>query len=349
MRLLLPESDISADYKSDGKPNNRHQFELTNLSNCTFSSILIGRKKTKMNKIVFLAFCAVAASVLVVFAEPVEYRANQRVRALEKQQQKPDPDSENIEATTENKNSPKQPSGELNGKQQAEEVEVPKTETDATTEADEKTTEQPQLPQLFVPTGWKAAGNLLVLPPGLVWVAPRTTTPAAKTTTEEGAEGTTAEAETSTATEEAETESATTESATTEAVDTTEDNRLARTKVETTSEPDAESVDAEATSDSSDGETPEVAKQPEEPQVHQQPPAVNAVNTFFIQLPDGSLQRVVFLNNGAGANYATSPFTAPLQLQPFVQPQPFGIGSAYAPNAAPRFVSYTAQYQVHGK
>lgn len=270
-----------------------------------------------MNKIVLIAFCVFASSMLAVLAEPADYRANQRVRALEKQQQSPkeEPESENVEVTTVNAGQ-NRPSGNQNEKQQVEEVEEPKGKPEPTTESNESGP--------YVPTGWQPAGNLLVLPPGVLWVAPQTTTPTA------AEEDTT----TTTTTDEAETESATTEAIGT--TETSETNRLARTKVETTSEPDAESVDVEAASDA-----PEV---PEVPQ-HEQPPAPHAVNTFFVQLADGSLQRVVLLNNGV--NYPTVPLTAALQAQPVLQVQPYSFGSVYA--GAPRIVSYTAQYQVHGR
>lgn len=292
-----------------------------------------------MNKILALAFCVLASSMLVAFAEPVDYRANQRVRALEKQQQpKPaeNPESENIEVTTQNDGkTPAPSSGDKNGKQQAEEVEEPKGKPDPSNNSQENANDSG-----FVPVGWKPAGNLLILPPGVFWVAPQSTTPAAETTTTEAAESTTteADAESTTTTEESETESATTE-----VPATTEDNRLARAKVETTSEPDAESVNVDAASDADAPEVPEVPQ-------HQQPPAVNAVNTFFVQLPDGSLQRVVLLNNNVGpTNYAAVPFPAALQAQPVIQaPQPYVFGSAY-PGVGPRVVSYTAQYQVHAK
>lgn len=289
-----------------------------------------------MNKILALAFCVLASSMLVAFAEPMEYRANQRVRGLDKQrqQQQPaqNPESENIEVTTQNdgKKPPLPSSEDKNEKQQAEEVEEPQSKSKPTANSQENTNEVP-----FVPVGWKPAGNLLILPPGVFWVAPQSTTPAVETTTTEADESTTteADAESTTTTEECETESATTE--------TTENNRSGR--VETTSEPDAESVEGAS-------DAPEVPQVPE----NQQPPAVNAVNTFFVQLPDGTLQRVVLLNTNNdnnniafAGNYATVPFPAALRAQPVAQaPQPFAFGSAYA---GPQSFSYSAQYQVHGK
>lgn len=298
-----------------------------------------------MNRIVFIAFCVFASSMLVVRAEPVEYRVNQRVRALEKQQQKPDanPDSENIEVTTVN-NGQNMTSGDQNEKQQVEEVEEPKGKPEPETESDGNASEPP-----YLASGWKPSGNLLVLPPGVLWVASQTTTPAAETTTETEATTTETETEsTATTTDEAETESATTEAANTDCAETTEENRLARTKVETTSEPDAESVDVEAASDS---DAPKSGA-PDVPEVtqHEQPPSPHAVNTFFVQLADGTLQRVVLLNNAANyptVNYPNVPFTAALQAQPVLQAQPYVFGSAFT--SAPRVVSYTAQYQVHGK
>lgn len=294
-----------------------------------------------MNKIVFFAFL-LSAVVLISSAEPVQYRANQRVKPLQQQQlqQKPadNPDSENIEVTTVD---PKNKSDNQSEKQQEEEVEEPKGKVEPTTESDESAP--------YVPSGWKPAGNLLVLPTngGIFYIAPQprvappTTTEAQETTESEGTtEGTTESATTESGTTEiGTTESATEDSTTEESGSTTEDDKFARTKVETTSEPDAESVDVETT-EAPVNETPEIPQ-------HEQPPSPTAVNTFFVQLSDGTFQRVVFVNAPA-TNLQAAPWTAALQAQPVLQPQPILQAQPYAFNSAyvaPKIVTYTSHYQ----
>lgn len=131
---------------------------------------------------------------------------------------------------------------------------------------------------------------------------------------------------------------------TTEAEATT--TQQTSSKLETTSEPDSEAV-----------EQPKVVNN-----VQPQPPVVGAAvppfiqagpGAFLIQLPDGSLQRFVFVaaSNGIppSANLApnqlvpvaTSPFQELAQPQAVQAQQPFG----YNPIAAPRVVTFSSQYQ----
>lgn len=317
-----------------------------------------------MRSLVFI-FCVVSV-IIGISAEPLRYRADLK---LGKQQEKPEaaPDSENIEVTTVNNGKPpktetaneKQVSGPLETKEPCGE-EHPTTPEQSIALAQ-------GLDAPYPPSGWRPAGRLLVLPAGVLYVAaqppPPTTTEVSESTTTEAAEPTTTEvaeprtqaftAELSVkglpTTEESATDVTTTESATTEA-NTTEDDateetteavavgdRLGQTKVETTSEPDAESVEVAATEEPKQEEVPEIPQ-------HEQPPSPHAVNTFFIQLADGSFQRVIFLNAPAPAPFPNVPVTAAYQAQPFFQSQPL-VANPFYSLATPKLVTYTSQYQ----
>lgn len=297
-----------------------------------------------MNKLGFLLFF-VAAAVIVISAEPVQYRA--RVRVAEKQQKpEADPESENVEVTT-----PKKGDSEKSGNQsekqveQGEEVEEPQANPETNTELEDKPNESSP----YVPSGWKPAGNLLVLPVGgWVYVAPQptaTTTEAQTATTELPTESATTDFAT---TEPATTETLTTETATTdesstddvttvestpnEVPQTSADIKSAKTGIETTSEPNSESVDVEESSEP-EQQVPQISEQ-------EQPPSPQAPNTFFIQLSDGTFQRVIFLN--PAANLQSVPVAANLQVQPIFQQQQLAV----SPIVNPKIVTFTSQYQT---
>jgi hypothetical protein len=153
-----------------------------------------------MNKLGFLLFF-VAATVFVIAAEPVQYRANQRVRVLQKQQEKPEenPDSENVEVTiTKSGGGGKSRNHSDKQVEQQEEVEEPRESPDAQPELEDKSNETP-----YVPSGSKPGGNLLVLPVGgWFYVSPQvpvaTMTEAQTFTTEEASKAPTTEVTTTT-------------------------------------------------------------------------------------------------------------------------------------------------------
>lgn len=322
-----------------------------------------------MRSLIVFIFCVVSV-IIVVSAEPLRYRTEVRVKRLGKLEEKPAgaPDSENIEVTTENYGkSPKSPKTETANEKQ---VIAPLETKEPCGEEHPATAQQSKaLPEEapYAPSGWKPAGRLLVLPAGVLYVAAEepapTTTEAAVQTTTEAAEQTTTEVAESPAlafraelsvkglptTEESVTDVATTESATTESSTTEDDaaeetttaaaveDRLGETKVETTSEPDAESVEVQATEEPKKDEVPEIPQQ-------EQPPSPHAVNTFFVQLTDGSFQRVIFVNAPAAAPFPTVPVTAAYQAQPFFQSQPL-VANPFFSYATPKLVTYTSQYQ----
>lgn len=121
-------------------------------------------------------------------------------------------------------------------------------------------------------------------------------------------------------------------------------------KLETTSEPDSEAVDVEQQPEpinsGGQGESQPPAIGPAVPPLLQSGPGA-----FIIQLPDGSLQRFVFIAAPQGVlPNANAPPNAllPVANSPFqqlVQPQvaqPFG----YSPIASPRVVTFSSQYQA---
>lgn len=102
--------------------------------------------------------------------------------------------------------------------------------------------------------------------------------------------------------------------------------------LETTSEPNSEAVDVEKT----ESENPVPNQQPQLPQGPFQP-------AFFVQLPDGSYQRIVYF---PAQPPSVQPVTtaANVQFQQIVQPQvtPFGFN----PITNPRIVTFSSQYQA---
>lgn len=293
-----------------------------------------------------LILFTVLVVIISISAEPLRYRAELKVKELEKQQDENphgNHDCENIEVTTtnngkktQNNTNEKQVSGTL-------ETEEPRSKEEPTTTT-EQSSPLPKEPP-YVPSGWRPAGKLLVLPAGVLYVAAQplpVTTEVAEPTTE----SVTGEINVIglAATEEAVTDSTTTESATTEPTTVEDDStdetttvageKLGHIKVETISEPDAESVEVETTEPSKEAV-------PEVPQ-HEQPPSPQAVNTFFVQLSDGSFQRVVFLN--AQAPFPNAPVTAAYTAQPFLQSQQLVV-NPFSSFGTPKLVTYTSQYQ----
>lgn len=124
-------------------------------------------------------------------------------------------------------------------------------------------------------------------------------------------------------------------------------------KLETTSEPDSEAVDVEqqpgSVNNGEQGQSQRPEAGAEVPPLLQSGPAA-----FIIQLPDGSLQRFVFIAAPQGvlptANsppnallpVANSPFQQLVQPQLTQAAQPFG----YNPIASPRVVTFSSQYQA---
>lgn len=115
-------------------------------------------------------------------------------------------------------------------------------------------------------------------------------------------------------------------------------------KLETTSEPESEAVDVEQ------------QPKPVNTGGQSQPPPLGPgvqPGSFIIQLPDGSLQRFVFiaapnavlppanLQPNAILPVSTSPFQQLIQPQAAQTPQQFG----YNPIASPRVVTFSSQYQ----
>lgn len=99
-------------------------------------------------------------------------------------------------------------------------------------------------------------------------------------------------------------------------------------KLETTSEPDAEAVD--------------VGQQPQ-PQGRERPAiAPSNPGAFVVQLPDGSLQRFVFVATPNGLVPVSRP-----PFQQLVQPQIAQVPQSYPQNsiASPRVVTFSSQYQ----
>lgn len=117
-------------------------------------------------------------------------------------------------------------------------------------------------------------------------------------------------------------------------------------KLETTSEPDAEAVDIEQQPQSvnNGGQAQPPVAGPAVPPILQANPGA-----FIVQLPDGSLQRFVFIT-APNANLppnailpvATPPFQQIVQPQAVPVPQTFG----YNPIASPRVVTFSSQYQA---
>lgn len=157
----------------------------------------------------------------------------------------------------------------------------------------------------YAPSGWKPSGQLLLLPNEQETLAE--SSPAAANRDQENNENDDKEPTTVDA----------------KATATT-DKPLAR--LETTSEPDAEPVD--------------VNVQGQNNPAPNTPPVIQAAvpGAYFVQLPNGSLQRIIYLAAplAAPAAVAAPIATSNVQYQQLIQAQP---------NIAPRVVAYTTQYQ----
>lgn len=134
--------------------------------------------------------------------------------------------------------------------------------------------------------------------------------------------------------EESKDESTETNEATTETADeaTTTTNDSKSENLETTSEPDAEAVDVEQSN--------EEGKQAADPQAPQVPQT-----GFFIQLPDGSFQRIVYVapqTPQTQAAFVPQPANVPFQQLNQQPNNPFG----YNPITSPRIVTFSTQYNA---
>lgn len=121
-----------------------------------------------------------------------------------------------------------------------------------------------------------------------------------------------------------------------EATSTTENNDEATTTepksgdLETTSEPESETVDAKKSN--GDGQQSSNTNQPLVPQ-----------QAFYIQLPDGTLQRIVYLSQpGSQAAFTQQP--ANVQIQQLNQSPNYPFG--FNPIANPRIVTFSTQYHA---
>lgn len=125
-------------------------------------------------------------------------------------------------------------------------------------------------------------------------------------------------------------------STTTESDDETETTSAVTGALETTSEPNSEAVDVEKTESE---KNPAPNQPPQLPQGPFQP-------AFFVQLPDGSYQRIVYFPAQTPPVQQTVATAANVQFQQqqLVQPQvtPFG----YNPISNPRIVTFSSQYQA---
>lgn len=121
-------------------------------------------------------------------------------------------------------------------------------------------------------------------------------------------------------------------STTTESNDESETTTVVNGALETTSEPNSEAVDVENTK--SENSVPN--QQPQLPQGPFQP-------AFFVQLADGSYQRIVYFPAQPPSVQPVAT-TANVQFQPLFQPQvtPFGFN----PISNPRIVTFSSQYQA---
>lgn len=129
-------------------------------------------------------------------------------------------------------------------------------------------------------------------------------------------------------------------STTTEANDDMETTTVVLGELETTSEPDSEAVDVEKSKDD------ESSTKQADPNQQQVPNAFQPA--FFVQLPDGTYQRIVYLPapavQSAQAAFVQQPTGANFQFQQLVQPQvtPFGFN----PITNPKIVTFSSQYQA---
>lgn len=169
------------------------------------------------------------------------------------------------------------------------------TEQEEITENDSYPQSSPSSSGPYAPSGWKPSGQLLVLPARQQQYGPPQQQYGAPTT-----EYGTPDDDIST---------------TAEASDSSDSN-------ETTDEPDSENVNVE------NGPSQVQGSFNLQPQQQQQP-------GYFVQLADGSIQRVLYVstaNNVVGAK---------LQAQPVVQAQPLFVQPFYVPQT----VAFSSQYQ----
>lgn len=136
-------------------------------------------------------------------------------------------------------------------------------------------------------------------------------------------------------------ESNETESTSTETSDeaTTKTNAKSE-NLETTSEPQAEAVDVEESNE--EGKQATSNQQPT--QVQPQAPQVPQT-ALFVQLPDGSLQRIVYLPQQTPAQAAFIPQPANVQFQQLNQ-APATYPFAINPITNPKIVTFSSQYQA---
>lgn len=323
-------------------------------------------------KTIGLLVLIVSTGILAVSGEPVQYRQNQRARSFETARQVSDSAQESADdapyppAGQRPDKSLQLPSEVTNVEQPAElpteheaQTQESETEIQTTTELDAQTPAESEARSAngpYPPSGWRPEGPLLVLP--LDAQASETTTSIAEETTlspetvepqgrssSDGApyapsgwkpagrllllpneQQTLAESSPAAANQENENNENDDKEEITENTNTKTSTDKPLAKLETTSEPEAEAVDAS------------VSRQGN-PEPNIPPSAVQpAPGTYFVQLPNGALQRVV---------YVTSPLISPVaatsvQYQQLIQAQPV---LATNPAAAPRIVAYTTQYQ----
>lgn len=134
---------------------------------------------------------------------------------------------------------------------------------------------------------------------------------------------------------------ATTDQSTTESDDEATTTEAQKEDLETTSEPESEAVDDNAEKSNVDGQTATNAQSPAAaPQFPQ--------TAYFVQLPDGSLQRIVYLQPQAPAQAAFVPqpvaASGNLQFQQLNQSPnyPFALN----PIVNPKIVTFSSQYQA---
>lgn len=215
--------------------------------------------------------------------------------------------------------------------------------------------------QAYYPKGWKPVGQLLVLPFAVRENVESTTT--VESTTFNDAETTEATPTTEATKGELETiepkskktaaytktktplkfsgelkvETKDAEQSNEGATSTTENNEEATTTepksgdLETTSEPESETVDAKKSN--GDGQQAPNTNQPQVPQ-----------QAFYIQLPDGTLQRIVYLSPQPGSQAAFTQQPANVQTQQLNQSPNYPFG--FNPIANPRIVTFSTQYHA---
>lgn len=129
---------------------------------------------------------------------------------------------------------------------------------------------------------------------------------------------------------------------TTESDDEATTTEAQKEDLETTSEPESEAVD-NAEKSNVDGQQSTNAQSPAAPAAPQFPQAA-----YFVQLPDGSLQRIVYLQPQAPAQAAFLPqpvaASGNLQFQQLNQSPNYPF--AFNPIVNPKIVTFSSQYQA---